>query len=106
MSTSHNKYDALENLIFQEGLKIQSLEFNQNYSKMFVHLTNAATFVVPTNHYKGLQRATAEQLKNFRLIGSGTGIHWSDLDEDLSLKGFLNELLRKIIKQQEEFILA
>ncbi len=44
---------------------------------------------VPIAWYPRLMKATQEQLNNFRLIGSGTGLHWSDLDEDLSIKGFL-----------------
>ena len=33
--------------------------------------------------------ATAEQRANWRLTGQGEGIHWEDLDEDLSVAGLL-----------------
>ncbi|WP_051347902.1 MULTISPECIES: DUF2442 domain-containing protein [unclassified Asinibacterium] len=92
MITSHNKYDAIENLIYNEGLKIQSLEFSPTYRKMFIHLTNDTTFVVRTHQYPNLKKASVQQLKNFSLIGNGAGIHWPEVDEDLSLKGFLKEL--------------
>jgi len=36
-----------------------------------------------------LARATAEQLKTFELSPSGYGIHWPDLDEDLSVDGLI-----------------
>lgn len=57
--------------------------------------------LVVLNNQKVLQRklsssyhllnATPEQLQNLQLIGGGIGIHWPDVDEDLSLKGFLKE---------------
>jgi len=106
MNTSHNKYDAIETLIYNEGLRIKLIEFNSTHSKMFVHLTNNLTFIVPTRLYKSLKKASAKQLKNFKLVGSGTGIHWPDLDEDLSLKGFLNEILRQLVNKEKELVIS
>ncbi|PSR06144.1 MAG: hypothetical protein BRD49_02020 [Bacteroidetes bacterium SW_10_40_5] len=40
--------------------------------------------------YKRLQNALKLQLNNLEFIPGNTGIHWPDLDEDLSLKGFFN----------------
>ena len=98
MTISHNRYDAIESLIFNEGLRIQSLEFSPANDKIFILLNNNLVFVTHVNNYKGLKNATLKRLKNFKLIGSGTGIHWPDLDEDLSLKGFLQDEIRKIVK--------
>jgi Protein of unknown function (DUF2442) len=36
-----------------------------------------------------LAEATAEQRKNWRLIGRGQGIHWPDVDEDISIASLL-----------------
>ena len=36
-----------------------------------------------------LSDATVEQRKHYELIGSGEGIHWPDIDEDISAKGML-----------------
>jgi hypothetical protein len=36
-----------------------------------------------------LRNASKAQLKSWRLIGNGVGIHWEKIDEDLSLEGFL-----------------
>ncbi|MCX5670869.1 MAG: DUF2442 domain-containing protein, partial [Planctomycetota bacterium] len=36
-----------------------------------------------------LHRATAAQRNRWRLIGRGVGIHWEDLDEDLSVEGVM-----------------
>jgi len=30
-------------------------------------------------------------------MGNGTGVHWPDIDEDLSLKGFLQDEVRKVV---------
>ena len=43
----------------------------------------------PLEFYPTLARATQEQLKKFRLIGGGTGIRWSELDEDLSIESIV-----------------
>lgn len=37
-----------------------------------------------------LSDATAEQRNHYELIGSGEGVHWPDIDEDLSAKGMLS----------------
>ena len=37
-----------------------------------------------------LEAATPEQRRNHRLIADGYGVHWPDVDEDLSANGFLN----------------
>ena len=37
-----------------------------------------------------LSEATPAQRANFRLIGTGQGVHWPDVDEDISVEGWLN----------------
>ena len=44
---------------------------------------------VPLEWYPKLRQATIEQRENWRLIGKGVGVHWPDLDEDLSVEGLL-----------------
>ena len=54
-------------------------------------LTDGRDLRVPfTERLKG---GTLAQLQNWRLIGGGEGVHWPDLDEDLSLKGALDGLV-------------
>ncbi len=43
----------------------------------------------PAGANRHLSRATPEQLNNIELICQGTGLHWPDLDEDLSVIGVL-----------------
>ena len=44
---------------------------------------------VPLEWFPKLSRATPEQRRNWRWIGGGIGIHWEDLDEDISIEGLL-----------------
>jgi hypothetical protein len=37
-----------------------------------------------------LRDGAREQRQNWRLIGKGVGVHWPDLDEDISLEGLLS----------------
>ncbi len=106
MNISHNKYDAIESIIFKEGLRITSLEINPENDKLYIHLNTDLTFVTPVKNYKGLKNASAKRLKNYKLVGSGVGIHWPDLDEDLSLKGFLKEFLSQKVKTRKKLVIA
>jgi len=47
--------------------------------------------------YPRLEKATSSELNNFELIANGTGIHWPSADEDVSLKGFLQNELRNVV---------
>jgi Protein of unknown function (DUF2442) len=44
---------------------------------------------VPLAWYPKLLHATEDQRKNWKIGGAGYGIHWPDLDEDLSTEGLL-----------------
>lgn len=54
-----------------------------------VSLMDGRTISVPLAWYPRLFRATQDQLKNWKIAGGGYGIHWPDLDEDLSTEGLL-----------------
>ncbi|MBM4283823.1 MAG: DUF2442 domain-containing protein [Deltaproteobacteria bacterium] len=56
---------------------------------MLLKLTDGRQVRVPLEWFPTLRDAGAEQRRNWRLIGKGIGIHWPDLDEDLSLEGLL-----------------
>ena len=51
-------------------------------------LSDGRTISVPLAWYPRLVNATEEERGNSRLIGGGQGIHWPDLDEDVSVEGF------------------
>jgi hypothetical protein len=54
-----------------------------------VDLTDGRTIAAPLAWYPRLVHGTPEERNNWRLIGDGEGIHWPDLDEDLSVEGLL-----------------
>ena len=54
-----------------------------------VDLSDGRTISVPLSWYPRLLRATPAERKRWRLIGRGLGIHWEDLDEDISIEGLL-----------------
>lgn len=53
-------------------------------------LKNGAEFRFPASNNKKLAKATDKQLANIELICDGTGLHWEELDEDLSVSGILD----------------
>ncbi|MBD0367044.1 MAG: DUF2442 domain-containing protein, partial [Flavisolibacter sp.] len=70
------------------------------------YLNNSHRLVVPLSYYKGLQSAHAAVLQHYQLIANGAGIHWPELDEDLSLKGFLKDFLRQKVRSESELVIA
>jgi hypothetical protein len=54
-----------------------------------VDLRDGRTISVPLAWFPRLLHSTPEERKNWRLIGKGQGIHWEDLDEDISIQGLL-----------------
>ena len=54
-----------------------------------VDLSDGRTISVPLAWYPRLLRATPAERKRWRLVGRGSGIHWEDLDEDISVEGLL-----------------
>jgi hypothetical protein len=44
---------------------------------------------VPLAYFPRLLNATSKQLKKYELSGGGSGIHWEELDEDISVEGLL-----------------
>jgi hypothetical protein len=58
-------------------------------SKMIVHFEAGRELAIPLEWFKTLKNATKEQLKNWRFIGNGEGIHWEELDEDILVANLL-----------------
>lgn len=54
-----------------------------------VDLSDGRTISVPLEWFPRLVYATPEERNNWRLIGRGYGIHWEDIDEDISVEGLL-----------------
>ena len=54
-----------------------------------VDLYDGRTITAPLAWFPRLLHATPEQRANWRVAGAGYGIHWPDIDEDLSTQGLL-----------------
>lgn len=54
-----------------------------------VELSDGRVISVPLAWYPRLVHATPPERNHWRLIGHGQGIHWEDLDEDISVAGLL-----------------
>ena len=54
-----------------------------------VDLSDGRTIAVTLEWFPRLVNATREERNNWRLIGRGYGIHWEDIDEDISVEGLL-----------------
>ena len=54
-----------------------------------VDLSDGRTISVPLAWFPRLLQSTTEERNNWRLIGKGRGIHWEDIDEDISVEGLL-----------------
>ena len=65
----------------------QSLRVSDN--ALVVDLADGRTITVPLAWFPRLAHGTPAERANWRLIGSGLGIHWPDLDEDISVESLL-----------------
>ena len=54
-----------------------------------VDLSDGRTISVPIEWFPRLVHATPEERTRWRFIGNGQGIHWEDIDEDISVEGLL-----------------
>ena len=69
------------------GERIKSVRISED--AISVDLADGRTISAPLAWYPRLLHATAQQRENWRIAGGGYGIHWPDLDEDLSAQGLL-----------------
>ncbi|MBI5084500.1 MAG: DUF2442 domain-containing protein [Acidobacteria bacterium] len=56
---------------------------------LIVDLAGGRTIAVPLSWFPRLAHGSPAERANWRLIGGGTGIHWPDLDEDISVESLL-----------------
>ena len=69
------------------GEKAVDVEVTEDELK--VELLDGRTITVPLAWYPRLLHATPPQRANWKIAGAGFGIHWPDVDEDLSVEGLL-----------------
>lgn len=67
--------------------RVLDVEFSDD--TLSVSLRDGRVITVPLVRYPRLLNATATQRKNFKIAGGSYGLHWPDLDEDVSTEGLL-----------------
>jgi len=69
------------------GERVKNVHFTED--SLSVDLMDGRTISVPLAWYPRLLHASDKQRKNWKIGGAGFGIHWPDIDEDLSTEGLL-----------------
>ncbi|MCP4358429.1 MAG: DUF2442 domain-containing protein [Chloroflexi bacterium] len=69
------------------GEQVKDVYFSED--TLSVDLLDGRTITVPLVWYPRLFHAAREQRENWEICGGGYGIHWPDMDEDLSTEGLL-----------------
>jgi len=72
-------------------IRIEPLAVDISFSPDALHvvLADGREVSAPLEWFPRLRAATGEQKRNWRLIGKGIGIHWEDVDEDISVESLL-----------------
>ena len=72
-------------------VEVESLAFEVNCTADSLRglLADGREIATPLIWFPRLQKATAEERNNWRLIGGGIGLHWEDVDEDISVESLL-----------------
>ena len=74
-----------------EPKRLTAVATDVRFSRDHVHvlLVDGREIAAPLDWFPTLRAASEEDRKNWRLIGRGVGIHWSGLDEDISVAALL-----------------
>jgi len=69
------------------GERVREVRFTED--TLAVDLSDGRTIIVPLTWFPRLLDATPEQRAQWKISGAGYGIHWPEIDEDLSTEGLL-----------------
>ena len=67
----------------------EALSVSLTDDTLSVDLSDGRSISVPIAWFPRLLHSTEQERNNWRLIGRGQGIHWEDLDEDISIEGLI-----------------
>ena len=77
----------MSTLVVRADERVRNVRFTDDC--LSVDLADGRTISAPLAWYPRLLHATGEQRANWRVAGGGYGIHWPEIDEDLSTEGLL-----------------
>jgi Protein of unknown function (DUF2442) len=86
-ATCDSLLQSISTLAQAAGERVSGVSFDEH--RLIVDLMDGRTISAPLAWYPRLLDATIEQRHNWRIAGAGLGIHWPDIDEDLSTEGLL-----------------
>jgi len=70
-----------------DGARIRDVQVTDRWVR--IHLADGREVAAPVSWYPRLDRASSEQRANWQLSAGGFGVHWPEIDEDLSVEGIL-----------------
>ena len=77
------------NTLLDESRAVAGENVKVTADTLLVELSDGRTITAPLAWFPRLQHGTAKERSHWRFIGRGEGIHWPDLDEDISIEGLV-----------------
>ena len=77
----------MNTLTIEKSVYAKDIRFED--TKMIVLLEDGREISIPIDWFPKLRDASSKQRSNWRFIGKGEGIHWEEIDEDISVEGLL-----------------
>ncbi|MEC3910200.1 DUF2442 domain-containing protein [Sphingobium sp. CR2-8] len=69
--------------------RARAARYDRAIGHIVIDLVSGATFSFPANLAQGLEQASADQLEKVEIAGAGFGLHWEELDADLTVEGLM-----------------
>ena len=82
--------DPIDRLIHERGLRIKDVYIDKALDLMLLVLNNGTVIRSGIAEHKRLKGVPQPRLEKWNLIAGGTGLNWPELDEDLSLRGYIH----------------
>jgi hypothetical protein len=79
--------------ILESKENLRATEIRISDEELEVFLIDGRRISVPLAWFPRILHATKDQRNHWEFLGEGTGIHWPDIDEDLSISGLLRGTL-------------
>ena len=76
------------------------IAFDHDKELITIKLQNGNVLAFPLSEFPSLKKAIPSQREKWEFTGSGRGVHWEEIDEDLTVKGFIKSFIAK----QRKFI--
>jgi hypothetical protein len=89
--TKHPSSDPIDILIFEKGLRIRTLFIEKDLDLLIIILNNGNLIKSSINSFEKLATAHQDELLKWELRNEGIAVRWRNLEEDLSLYGFIKE---------------